>query len=142
MTIQDVEKEVRAVIQKRIDKNLISASDWIAKSVFKNHQDIDGADADWYRVISYDRLRGIVREVVREFKVKPQESPDPQLILPGFSYLQKAYSVTRNEQQCVVPTNLLSETEGQAKVSELRRMGESCFKHAEELERYLRGRAA
>jgi hypothetical protein len=51
------------------------------------------------------------------------------------------YLVTRDGDPAFVPTDQLTAEETEAKVADLRRMGDGCHKHADELEGYARGRA-
>ncbi len=79
--------------------------------------------------------------VVRRYK-PTAEVPEPQIILPGFERLQKAYSVERNDEPTIVPTAQLTDSEIRVKAVELRAMAAGCYQHADELERFLSERAA
>lgn len=142
MNITDLEREVRTEIRERIDKGQATAADWLTEAVVSRHSSISGEDKDWYQVCAYDCIRSIVRRCVRLYKESPVSDSDPQMTLDGFEHLQKAYLVERQNKQIVVPIHKLTIAEIESKIDELRRMGQGCFAHADELGNYKDERRA
>lgn len=143
MTTNDIFKEVNQIIRSRIDNGQIANPKWVTQAVVMAHADISGADAEWHQVLAYDKVRDIVRECASRYKIKKPEDGDRQLLLgPQFEFLQVAYAVKRDDEQLVIPTSLLTDEEVEQKAVELEKMGDGCYKHADELRRYLREKAA
>lgn len=136
----DLVNEITTLIEARIGGGEPVAATWVTQEIVGLHPDVRGEDAPWYRSRAYDDVRAAVRHVVRSYK-PAVEGTDEQLLLPGFERLQKAYLVSRDGDQIVVPTNQLTDEEVDAKVGELRRMAEGCHLHADELIRYRKTRS-
>jgi len=60
--------------------------------------------------------------------------------IPGFKRIQVAYTIKRGKRQMIVPIELLTDEEVEAKVAELRRMAANCDLHADEMDRYFQER--
>lgn len=143
MKDNDLYTEVSQRIREIIDGGDIANPLWVTQAVVASHDGIEGPDADWYTRRAYERVRDVVRDCVSKYKVKPTVEQDPQLLLgPQFEHLQVAYAVIREEEPLVVPTALMTPDELEAKAYELERMGDGCYKHADELRRYIRVSAA
>jgi magnesium-transporting ATPase (P-type) len=142
MTEYDLEKEVQAIIRQRIDKGQIAAANWVTEAVVSRHTKISGDDKEWYQVCAYAVIRSVVRKCVQRYKESPSLENDPQMVLEGFSRVQKAYLVERKKKQVVVPIDKLTSTEIDSKIRELRTMGQGCFEHADELSHYKDERRA
>lgn len=142
LTANDIENEVAETIEGAIRDGKIAPAAWVTHTVVTSHDAIEGDDFDWYRVCAFTAVRDAVRRCLRRYKPDASVEADAQITLPGFDRLQKAYLVERDEDHVVVPTSQLVREEIVAKISELRIMGAGCFKHADELERYLNERFA
>ncbi len=130
-------QEVKAMVGAVIEKGCIVHPVAMTQQIIDAHDKINGEDADWYRNCVYDRIRDLVRNAIRSFKGVPKKSLDPQMILPGYEYVQRAYSITRDDVEQGVPVDMLTDEEAKDKSIELRRMGIGCISHAEELDRYI-----
>lgn len=143
MTETDLEKEVKVLIQKRIDKGRVAPATWITQEVVNQHGILSGDDPEWFRYCAFAHIRSVVRRCVQHYRGSPTLETDQQLLLGDeFKRIQKAYLVERKKEQIVVPVNLLSSGEIEGKINELRKMGEGCFEHADELTRYNSRRQA
>lgn len=139
MKINDIFKEVDQEIRSRVDNGQIANPVWVTQAVYNSHSDITGADAEWHQVLSYAKVRDIVRESVSRYKVKTPDQADRQLLLgPQFEFLQVAYAVKRENEQLVIPISLMTQEEVESKAVELEKMGDGCYRHADELRRYNR----
>lgn len=110
--------------------------DWITQKVINLHPDIEGKDKDFYTITSRTMIRGQVRKHLDRFKLKAETEPDQQLLLPGFTRLQRRYLVAIDGTQVAVRIEDMTREQRRAKSVELRRMGLGCFQHADELDRY------
>lgn len=143
MTSNDLFKEVGAMIRERVDSGQIAHPKWITQAVVDAHSDISGSDAEWYQLCAYEKIRDVVRECTNRYKVKPSLETDQQLLLSSqFEHLQVAYAIKRENEQVVVPVNLLTSNEIETKATELEKMGMGCYEHADELRRYQSERQA
>lgn len=143
----DAQREISAKIQWLIENNgSVLHPRFIAHSVVSDHPDVNGEDADFYKVVSYEKLRDEVRQQINRMKVKTDDEQDSQqqLLMPGFDYLQRRYFVPRDGETCIVKIEEMSDEEIEAKAKEREAMGRACFAHADELRRYreLRAKAA
>lgn len=137
MTSQfDLEQEVKETVEDLVDQGQVVKTDWVTQSIVKQHAGITGDDAEWYQLCAFGHIRYLVRQRLRLFKVT-LEDPDDQVVLPGFDRLQNAYLTERDGDHVVVPIGQLTVNEIREKIGELRRMGDGCHRHADELERYL-----
>lgn len=131
----DLFVEVCKIIDDTVDKGQQTQASWIATSVITKHPEITGNDSDFYTLCAREHVRDTVRSALRRYKPQAGDS-DPNLVLPGFKRLLKAYPIEREGDQVIVPIDQLSDPELDAKINELRAMGEGCFEHADELTRY------
>lgn len=150
MTNADLEREVRAIIRKRVDRGQTAPASWITQEVIQAYWStetttplLNDLHLEFASLCIYEHVRTMVRKCVQKYKEVPSVEVDQQLLLGDeFKRLQKAYLVERKKEQIVVPINLLTDDEIQEKVAELYKMGEGCYEHAAELSRYSRRRAA
>lgn len=137
----DLVAEVQVLVEGRIDQGLSTEKAWLTHEILNRHQDLSGDDADWYRLCGYEHVGDTVGAVVRRYR-PGKEGPDPQITIPGFEYLQKAYAIERDGRPTIVPIAQLSDDEVRGKAAELRGMAAGCHQHADELERFLSDRIA
>lgn len=117
---------------------------WVAHEICTRHSaGLTGADdADFWRHTGYSDCRREVRRCInRRAGDRPEHDHAQTDLLPGYKHLQAYYVVEREEEAVGLPIQRLSREEIMAKASAYRRMGEACFAHADELDRYLRLRA-
>ena len=134
MTQADLEKEVEALIVSRIEKKEPSPTGWVTHTIVGNHREIEGADKDWYLLNAYENVRNTALRVARRYKGGPETQQEMQF--PGYTRLQRAYTVERDGESAIIPTEQLSHEEIKAKIAELEAMAAGCIEHAEELRRY------
>ncbi len=126
--------EIAALIDGRLANGDIVQAAWIVQEIMLKHTDISGGDTDWYRTQTRRQVASRVRAVVSRYK--PADTTDPQLVLPGFERVQKAYPVMRGDEHVIVETPRMTDEEIDEKIAELRRMSDGCRLHANELHRY------
>lgn len=126
--------KVRSIIDTRLDAGEIVALTWITHQIVADHDGIQGEDAEFYRLCAYDAIQRVAKRVLGKYEAST--TPDAQLIMDGFEHAQRAYPVERNGERVLVPTDLLTAEELEARASEYDRMAAGCRAHAKEL-RYL-----
>jgi hypothetical protein len=112
----------------------------VASAILEAHPHIAGADCDFYRALTFEKLKDEARKLINKMKLKPELEPDRQLLLPGFKRLQQYYVIEEDgEAQRVdlIPGAVLLK-----KAAELRVMGAGCYQHADEIEDYVGAREA
>ena len=132
-TLDDWEEEKR---------NLVAS--WITAEICNKHcpglaVDLT-EDREFWHFGGYANTRDEVRRCINE-RTGDKPKKDKQRWLPGFEHLQSYYMVTRDGDDIGVPTPDLSDDELRAKAIFYRNMGDGCYAHADEIERYVVTRA-
>lgn len=140
MTQGELLQEVEKVIEGRLSEKQPTPATWIVLAVLAAHQDIHGEDEPFYALCGEEHVRDTVRKAIQKYKVTPEGAPD-QLILPGCERMQKRYLVDRDNDQVIVPVELMTDAELIAKEDELGSMAAGCLQHQKELRRYRLWRA-
>ena len=128
--------EVRDFIAQRVNDGEITPVKWIASEYIQSKGNIEGSDLPFYRVCAYAHVREVVKSCVGKYDAKPKQG-DPQLVLPGFNYLQKAYTVPRDGVVALVPVDMMTDDELLARANEYTAMAIGCRKHARELKDFV-----
>jgi len=136
--------ELRDIVDDRLARGYPVAPSWIVHAFMKTHPLPRSftlkRGRGFYEFAAPAYVRANIREVLKGFENTTE--PDPARVLPGFEFLQRAYSVKREEEQVIVPTSQLSDDELEAKAQEYEKMGAGCYEHAAEIRRYRRDRVA
>lgn len=140
ISLKDIRQEVREIIRERINANVLTSADWLTHHVMRSHSDIQGSDADLHVILAHKALSAIVKECVGKYEPKPENTD--QDLLPGFDYVQCAYPIERGGVRVLVPTDLLTDDEVEARAIEFEGMARGCIAHAKELRAYIRLRAS
>lgn len=137
-SMSELVKEIRDMTDSSVHRGVSVNPDWVTKQIIDQHSEITGDDSDFYLCTSKETVRDQVRKQLNRFKLSPDKAlmADPQIVLPGFERLQRAYLIDIGEQQIAVPIEKMTFQQRQRKVAELRAMGAGCYLHANELERY------
>lgn len=136
--ISHLTKEIRAIIDSRIQRNDPVKPDWVTKEILDAHQEISGDDSDFYFCLAREAIRDQVRKQINRFRLTPEQAlvVDKQIVLPGFERLQRAYLIEINGDQIAIPIEKMTDAQLQTKITELEAMGDGCYQHATELKRY------
>ena len=137
-TTNQLVQEIRIIIDSRISRRQTINPDWVTQEIMNQHQDFVGNDADFYQCVGRESIRDQVRKQINRFRVTPEKAKniDRQLVLPGYQYLQQAYLIETGGEQIAIPLERLDCFQRKSKITELRAMGDGCYQHADELERY------
>lgn len=136
--LSDLVNEIRSITDRSIRNGETLHPDWVTQEIMANHCGVDGDDADFHLCVSRETVRDQVRRQINRYKNTPESAanPDKQLVLEGFSYVQRAYLVDVKGTQVAIPIERMTSAMRKAKIDELRAMGRGCMRHADELERY------
>lgn len=142
-------EEVRQIVKDMLTSKEVIPVKWLVQSFIKEWEPPKGKDEDYWRLCGYEHVGATFRRVSNRYTLgKGEELEDENesqgdfsdIILEGFERVQKAYFLKRDNERCLVPTELLTRKEAEAKVEELEQMAAGCKLHAEELQRYIRQR--
>ncbi|KZY51009.1 hypothetical protein A3734_06515 [Sulfitobacter sp. HI0054] len=134
----EVTREIRRMVQDKLDSGVAIRVEWLTTEIIASKDQIDGDDADFYIACGVDFIKKTVKRVIGEFEPKAEQSA--QIIMPGFDHLQKAYTVTRNEQVTLVPVTMLTDMELEMRAQEYEAMAKGCLSHAKEIRAFIMGR--
>lgn len=138
----DIDREVNVHIQALLKENRTIQTSWIVQDLILKHQAIRGADAPWYNRCGYEHLRNCVQKAIRSYQIGPEGHWEQYqlegFIEDGYKQLQKAYVTQRDKTSQIIPIGQMTKKELLAKAAELRTMGDGCYAHAEEIERYIK----
>lgn len=137
----DVTREIRGMVQDRIDAGVIIRVDWFTTEILAMKDKIEGDDADFYIACGVDSIKDIVKRCIGDYKPKAELVTDAQIVMDGFDHMQKAYTVNRDGEQVLVPVDMLTAEEIEARARELEAMAKGCVAHARELRAYAAERA-
>ena len=135
MTNTDIEKKAHEVISNKIASGEVVQMTWAVHEVIQSNGTIEGEGFDFYRLCAQEHVYKIVKKAVDKYDNK--EKPDhSQMTLEGFVYLQKAYTVKRNDEIQLTPIDLMTSDERLARADEYDKQAAGCKAHAKELRDY------
>lgn len=137
--MSDLSREIADLINATIEAGQEVQKDWIAAQVMAAHPDVYGDDAPFYTVLAKLQIDEKVRSQIGKFK--PSADQVAQLTLPGFDHLQKAYFLTREGENIIVPVDQCSDIELLNRAREYDEMAKGCRAHARELREYVTARS-
>lgn len=134
--------EVHSILDRLSTNSDAWHASWIAHAICNDHKDglSDDGDTEFWRHCTYAKVRDTVRRCINKRAGDNIESEERQATLPGFEHLHAYYVVKRGEEEVGLPVHDLTDDEIEGKAGLYRRMGATCFAHADELDRYKRRR--
>lgn len=136
-------EEIEEILLGRIENGECINKGWLVHEILLRHPlPSDLPDRDFTECCRKLAVADAVNKVNRRFKEDPGTVAQGSLPLPGFVYLQRAYSVERDGDNIIVPLSRLTAAEAAAKVALYRQFARGCDGHADELERYFADRAS
>lgn len=142
MNEESITTEIRKLIEDKIARKEVVVIEWLTNEVVSRKSEIEGPDLPFYRVCAYSHIKDLARRCVKKYDSQPSSPTDSQIVLPGFEQLQVAYSVFRDGANVLVPVDMLSDGELEARAAEYDAMAKGCRNHAREIRKYLRERAS
>lgn len=136
-TRKDLATEINDEIEIKLSAGMTIVDSWLVQAILSKHDETDLSD--FSKCARLEFVKDEVGRCVRRFK-EPEPDELDQLTLPGFRRLQKAYKIEREEQQLIVPIELMSDAELEAKALEHDNMAKGHNVHAREIRRYIKAR--
>lgn len=141
-------KRMAAEITERINSHLahraIIDPFEIAFSICNEHKEAlpDSESGTFWYWNGFRNVRDMVVRKMNDLKMKDEEAAPAQLPFPGFEaqHLQWGYQVRRDGREMNVPIEQLTDGELAGKAEEYRKMGQACYAHAAELDRFIEWR--
>ncbi len=140
MNEQSVTDEIRKFVADKIDNKEVVIVGWITTEMLERKSRVEGADAPFYLTCARKFIQDVVRRVIGKYNSSPN-APDSQIVLPGFEYLQQAYTVDRDDVVTLVPVDMLTDQELIARAKEYEEMAKGCRRHAYEIREFVRTRS-
>ena len=136
-SLADLTGEIEGAID-RMDSGSVRAlsPDLVTEAVIGSWGEISGECADRFVCTANAWVRNQVRLRINRYKAQAAPEADAQLVMDGFERLQKRYLIEEDGEHVAVRVQDLTPTQRLAKAAELRAMGDGCYQHAQELERY------
>jgi hypothetical protein len=134
---KEIAREITALIAARIQAGQETQAPWITKEYLSSKGEIEGDDVDFYKTCAHAYVWEIAKKCVARYDQQSVDENREQLVLEGFTELRKAYSVTRNGQQAIVPIEKCTAEELLARAHEYERQAETLKKHAREIRDYV-----
>lgn len=136
----DVTNEIRKIVTDRLNAGKIIRAEWLTTEILSMKSAIEGEDADFYVACAVDFIRDTTKRCIGDYAPKASAVTNAQILMQGFDHMQRAYTVERDSEICVVPVQLLTDEEIEARALELEAMARGCIAHAKELRAYGRTR--
>jgi len=128
--------EISSMIDELIEKQILINPNSVTSEICENHSDELLDDAPFSTFNNYSNVRREVRKVMSKKLDIDHLNIDSQLTIEGFKYVQKYYSIERNNDYVGVPVDQLTKTEIHEKADQLNKMGRACLRHSTELQKY------
>lgn len=142
----DLTAEIHAKLDELAERGDTWNAQWVAHAICSEHAEGVVEDDDhcfFWRHCGYEKTRDEVRRAInKRAGDKEQGNDDPQLRLPGYDHLQAYYIIRREGEDVGIPVTQLTDEELRGKADLYRAMAESCYAHADELDRFRRLRSA
>jgi len=138
-SIQDIKALIADLVSSKIDSGQVVNMHWATTEVLNNYSDIEGGDADFYRITAREYVANQVKRSIKAFDPTP-ETMGGQLVLDGFEHLQKAYPVGSGDDRQLVPVDQIPDEALMARAAEYDKMAEGCAAHADEIRQFVRSR--
>jgi hypothetical protein len=137
-TKENFTAEIKKIVDDRLTRGHPVNPMWVVHAFLKSHPLPDDFAEGFWEFAGPAYAREHVRDAIKRYEPRPEK--DESLSLPGFEFLQRAYSIKRDDEQVIVPIDQLNDAEIEDKAVEYEHMGDGCYQHADELRQYRRNR--
>ena len=131
-----LKSEIISVLDDLTESNQDWNATFIAQLVCDNHKHELVNDAEFSLYNIYTNVRREVTSVINKLAGDKPEKESLQLIIPGYENLQTHYVVKRNGESIGVHIDNMTDDEIDEKTKVYKKMGTTCFAHADELQQY------
>lgn len=141
MNEESIYAEVRRFVSDLVDSGAETPVEWITTNFLNARGQIAGEGEALYRYCTRAHVNRIVKKVVGKYDVEARSAGDTQDPLPGFEYLQRAYTVARESKVVLVPIYKCTDAELLDRAAECDRQAKGCRAHARELRSFVKARS-
>lgn len=138
---ESIYSEVRKFVDDLVDRGQETPVEWITSNFLNSRGEIAGEGAALYRYCTRAHVNRIVKKVVGKYDVEARSASDTQDPLPGFEYLQRAYTVAREGKTVLVPIYKCTDAELIDRAAECDKQARGCRAHARELRSFVQARS-
>lgn len=135
-------REIALTVHKWRDANRVLVPQFITHEIITLREASGLArtneNTEFFKYYAYKGHRQDVGSYIsKEFPDADDKKPDKkQYVMDGFEYVQRYYIVKRDGDDVAVPVDAMTDVEIDARTQLLRRRGQTCLAHADELARY------
>jgi hypothetical protein len=149
MSNKELRDKIRLQVSAAVNESRPTPAPWLATAVLACYPIPEGLEGEWrsfHVLCAREHVRREVSQVLKAYRKEADTGNEEQAILPGFEFLQKAYPIERpmdpkkpdeRNDYWIVPIDMMTDAEIEAKAFYLENMAASCLRHAQELLDYL-----
>lgn len=137
-----IHSEIRKYVSDLVDSGVVSRVEWITDNFLNSCGTISGDGTAIYRYCTRQHVHRIVKKVVGKYAVEARAVQDENVSLPGFEYLQRAYTMQRDNHIDLVPIEKCRDEELLARAVEYDQQARGCRAHARELRSFVKSRSS
>lgn len=130
------ENEIRAIVHELTENRNRSVSSMEFVAALIDRWGVHGEQDPRYQLATWEKIKDEVQSIVRGMKRK-QEIPESQRSLFDYKHLQSLYVVEVDGDSHVIPLDLMTREQLEAKAAEHRSQGRGHYIHADEIERFI-----
>jgi hypothetical protein len=136
-SIKDVQDVIRAIVTEKIDAGQRVNMHWVTVEVLNKYPSVYGDDAAFYLITAREYVADQVKRSITKID-KVLKDVGAQLVMDGFEYLQKAYSLELGEDgRELIPIDQISDSDLLARADEYYKMSVGNRKHGDEIVAYV-----
>ncbi|MEI4482202.1 MULTISPECIES: hypothetical protein [unclassified Phyllobacterium] len=133
-----IRSEMHEFVADKLENGTVVEVENLVIEMMNDRDSLEGDDAAFYRVHTFNDLKRIARSVIGKYD--PKGKTDADVLLPGFKHLAKAYPMMRDGKSVLVPVDQCSDFELFSRASQLEDMAKGCRSHAGEIREYISAR--
>lgn len=139
MSQESIRTELRKFIDDKIARGEPTPVNWVTREFMERKGDIEGGDVHFYLTCAEFFIKRLVKECIAKYDSKSGKV-EQQIVLPGFAYLQVAYTVQRQGETVLVPLQQVTDVELEARAAEFVESAKGLRHHAREIRDYIAAR--
>ena len=136
---KELEQQAHKLIAQKIEDGESVQMHWAVTEFLNLQPEITGPGEAFYQLAARDYAYRLIKKAVDKHD-RSSKPGDGQMILDGYEFLQKAYTVDRDGERQLVPIDLVTNLELLKRAADYRKMGDGCYAHAREIEQYVADR--
>lgn len=136
-----INAEINEVLDQKAAREEPWVARWIAHDILsrKGATLTDNPDREFWMHCGYAQLRDMIQTVIRNRAGDRTDIEKPKQLRLGFErqHMQDYYLVRRDGDDIGVPVTEATDEELREKCQTLRKIGKTCFEHADEIEQFI-----